>query len=311
MTYLVPQKSSMQTTYNSSVYTVAYFNEIISTDATDNAQTEWDDTTTFARDDYVKVTDLKRIYRCASDNSTNQYPPANPTVWVDYGATNSYKLFDDIIGSQTEFDTNMTIEISANRMNMIAFLNMDNVSSISITQTNLRSDTTFDRVIDLVDYGVLSLYDYWYKPLSYRRDLVIKDLQFLVDAKLTITFNANGIGKVGAVVSGLADNLGLTLFGSKVKLKDYSNYTTDSYGNTSFRKRGCARIITGQVIIDTNLVDETITKVASRRGDLTLYVGDEREDGFGSLSTLGYIETLELEPTPSKTKYPITIIGVI
>jgi len=311
MTFLVPKKKSMETTYNSSIYSVDYFNDILSTDATDNSITEWDSTTEFTKDGFVQVSDLKRIYRCASDASTNQYPPANPTVWVDYGATNSYKLFDDIIGSQTEFDTSMTIEISASQMNTISFLNMDSITSISITHTDLTTNTTFDRVIDLVDYGVLSLYDYWYKPFLYRRDLVIKDLKFISNAKLTITFNSSGTGKVGSVVSGLADTLGLTLFGTKVKLKDYSNYSTDEYGNTSFSKRGYARIITGQVIIDTNLVDETITKVTSRRGELTLYVGDEREDGFGSLTTLGYIETLELEPTPSKTKYPITIIGVI
>jgi len=311
MTYLVPQKSEMSITYNSSVYTVNYFNEILSTDALDKANTDWDSTTTFAKDSWVRVAGLKRVYRCASDTSTNQYPPANPTVWIDYGATNSYKLFDDIIGSQTEFDTSMTIEIGSNRINMMAFLNMDNVSSMDITQTDLNTNETYTRTIDLVYYGVLSLYDYWYKPLSYRRDLVISDLQFLVNAKLTIVFNSSGIGKVGAVVSGLADTLGLTLFGSKVKLKDYSKYSTDDYGNTSFAKRGYARIITGQVLVDTNVIDETITKVSSRRGDLTLYVADEREDGFGSLTTLGYIETLELEPTPSKTKYPITIIGVI
>jgi len=311
MTYLVPQKSEMSITYNSSVYTVNDFNEIISTDATDKANTDWDSTTTFAKDSWVRVAGLKRVYRCSVDTSTNQYPPANPTVWIDYGATNSYKLFDDIIGSQTEFDTSMTIEIGSNRMNMMAFLNMENVSSIDITQTDLNTNETYTRTIDLVYYGVLSLYDYWYKPLSYRRDLVISDLQFLVNAKLTIVFNSSGIGKVGAVVSGLADTLGLTLFGSKVKLKDYSKYSTDDYGNTSFAKRGYARIITGQVLVDTNVIDETIAKVASRRGDLTLYVADEREDGFGSLTTLGYIATLELEPTPSKTKYPITIIGVI
>jgi len=311
MTYLVPQKSKMQTTYNGSIYTVDYFNEIISTDATDNSTTDWDETTTFTKNAYVKVADLKRVYRCASDTSTNEYPPANPTVWVDYGATNSYKLFDDIIGSQTEFDTSMTIELSANGMNMISFLNMDNVASIEITQTELSTNTNVYREINLVDYGVLSLYDYWYNPLTYRKDLVIKDLQFSFNSKLTITFNSGGISKIGTVVSGLADNLGLTLFGTNIKLKDYSRYITDDYGNTSFKKRGYARIITGQVVIDTNLVDKTITKVASRRGDLTLYVADDREDGFGSLTTLGYIETLEIEPSPSKTQYPITIIGVI
>jgi len=311
MTYLVPTKITMGVTYSSSVYTVDYFNSIISTTATDKANVDWNSTTTFAKDSWVRVAGLKRVYRCSADTSTNQYPPANPTVWIDYGATNSYKMFDDIIGSQTEFNTSMTIEIDANMMNMIAFLNMDNVSSIDIVQTDLNTNTTFTKNISLVNYGVQSMYDYWYKPLSYRRDLVLQDLQYLLNSKLTITFTSNGIGKVGTVVTGRADNVGLTLFGSKVRLKDYSTYTTDKYGNTSFSKRGYARIITGQVLIDTNVIDETITKLSSLRGGLTLFVADERADGFGSLTTLGYIETLELEPKPSKTQYPITIIGVI
>lgn len=311
MTYLVPTKSAMEVTYSSSVYTVDYFNNIISTTALDKANTDWDGLTTYAKDGWVRVAGLKRVYRCAAETSTDQYPPANPTVWIDYGATNSYKMFDDIIGSQTEFDTSMTLVLESNRLNMISFLNMDNVSSITIVQTDLITLDTFERTIELINYGVLSLYDYFYKPVSYRRDLVIQDLQFLIDAKLTITFNANGIGKVGAVTTGLADEVGLTLYGSKVRLKDYSTYSTDDYGNTSFAKRGYARIITGQVLVDTNVIDETITKLSALRGGLTLFVADEREDGFGSLTTLGYIETLELEPTPSKTKYPITIIGVI
>ena len=312
MIYLKPVKNEMSVTYSSSVYTVEYFNTIISTTAVDKANTDWDDVTSFAKDSWVRVAGLKRVYRCSAETSVNQYPPANPTVWIDYGAVNSYKMFDDIIGSQTEFDTTMTVKISANRMNSLAFLNLDNISSIQVVQKDLNTDEIlYDETISLVDYGALSLYDYWYKPVSYRRDLIIQDLHFLLSAELTLTFTSSDIGKVGAVVTGLADNIGLTLFGSKVKLKDYSKYTVDAYGNTSFSKRGYARIITGKVLVETNVVDETIAKLATLRGGITLFVGDEALNGFSSLTTLGYISELEIEPKPTKTDYPIKIIGVI
>jgi|GEM_PF-6867341 len=312
MTYLVPIKNDMEVAYNNSIYTVKYFNNIISTTALDKANTDWDSTTSFAKDSWVRVPGLKRVYRCASAESTDQYPPAHPSVWIDYGATNSYKMFDDIIGSQTEFDTSLTLRLSGSSVNSIAFLNMDGISSISITQTDMNTGLIiYENTISLQEFGVLSLYDYWYRPISYRRDLVLDSLGFSTDAELEITFTSGGIGKIGAVVTGLSDYLGITLYGSKVRLKDYSKYTVDDYGNTSFTKRGYARIITGQVLIDTNLVDETMTKLSALRGGLTLFVADERQDGFASMSTLGYIEEIEIEPTASKTKYPIKIIGVI
>lgn len=313
MTYIVPIKNSIEATYNNSIYTVAYFNDIISTTALDKANTDWDDVTTWAKDSWIRIPDLKRVYRCAAETSLNQYPPANPSVWIDYGAVNSYKMFDDIIGSQTEFDTTATVVISSNKINSLAFLNMDNISSIRVVQTDLDTLEVFhDVTYDLSEYGVLSLYDYWYKAVKYRRDLVIQDMYYLINAKIEITFTCNGVGKIGAVISGLADNIGITLYGTKIELRDYSKYRVDDYGNTSFSKRGYARIITAQSLIDTNQIDDISSKLVELRGSITLFVGDEREDGFSSLTTLGYIENIAFQlDNPSKTKYPIKIIGVI
>ena len=312
MIYIVPIKNEMNVAYNSSVYTVNYFNEIISTTALDKANTDWDDTSSFAKDSWVRIAGLKRVYRCAAEVSTNQYPPANPSVWIDYGATNSYKMFDDIIGSQTEFIEELTVTVGANLLNSIAILNLDNVSAISLVQTDLNTnEILLEKTINLTDYGVLSLYDYWYKPLLFERDFINLELIFSPNAEVKITFSSASTGKVGAVVTGLTDNIGLTLFGTKIKLKDYSKYDVDDYGNTSFSKRGYSRIITGKVIIDTSLVDETLSKLARLRGSLTLFIGDDSNNGFKSLTTLGYISEIEIEPKASKTDYPIKIIGVI
>lgn len=312
MTYVIPGKKAIQTIHNGITYFVNYYNEVLSTDAPQDTYENWNSTISYTQDAYVKVDSLKRIYRCASSSSLNQYPPENPTIWVDYGADNSYKMFDDIIGSQTEFNTQMQLSISANSINSLALLNLDSIVSIHIVQVdNYLSDIVYDEMIYLADYGVDTLYEYWYKPLSFRRDLFIGDLSFSTDSTLNIAINGGSTSKVGAVLTGISDTIGITLYGSKIKLKDYSKYVADDYGNMTFSKRGFARIINAQAVIDTSRVDEIIKKVASIRGGLTLFIGDETSDGFSSMTTLGYIENLELSiDDPSKTAYPISIVGV-
>jgi hypothetical protein len=319
MTYVIPKKSILETVYNESIYQASLYNSILSTDAEDDITTEWSNLDangadlTFTQGQFVQVSSLKRVYRCASATSFNEYPPANPTIWTDYGAVNSYKMFDDVINSQTTFTTSCVFSLENNSTNTISFLNLSNINSIRVVQTdNISATTVYDKTFDLTDYGVLSLYDYWYKPVRYKQDLVLDDLYFLHDSTVTITLNSNGIGKVGAVVTGLADDIGLTLYGTSVDVEDYSKYLVDEYGNTTFSKRGYARIINGQVMIDNNLVNDTVAKLAELRGSITLFIGDERKDGYSVLTTLGFIKGLKIAlKNPNKTKYPIKIIGVI
>jgi len=292
---------------------VSLYNSVISTDATDSATPIWDATITNTQGQFVQVSALKRVYRCASASSLNEYPPANPTIWTDYGAVNSYKMFDDIIGSQTVFTNTCTISLDFNLSNTLSILNMKNVNSITITDTDLATgDIFYSNTINMIDYGALSLYDYWYKPTRYRTDFFLHTLEFVPKGRLDITFTSNsGDGAVGAVITGLSDKLGVTLYGTSVKLDDYSKYVFDEFGNTSFSRRGYAKTITAQALIDTNLTDETITKLADLRGETNLFIVDEREDGFGSLTTLGYIKDLTIKiDNPTKLKFPIKIIGV-
>jgi hypothetical protein len=313
MRYVVPIKSTMSMLRDGSEYKVEYFTKPISTTALDKANTDWDATTTYAKDSYVRIPELKRVYRLASDVSTGQFPPAHPSIWIDYGATNSYKMFDDIIGSQTEFVTQMVVAIEANIMNTMAILNMKDVVSVYVVQhDNLLDVDVYEETFDLVDYGASSLYDYWTKPIKYKQDLVIDGLKFLVNGTITLTFNTNEIaGYVGAVVTGIMNDIGVTLTDTNIRFKDYSGYETDAYGNTSFVRRGYAKIISAQALIDTNLIDETAYKLVDLRGGLTLFIANEKADMHSILTTLGYIEDTSFSfDEPSKTKYPIKIIGV-
>ncbi len=313
MTYVVPVKSTLSTIYNESTYEASTYNDVISTDAQDDVITEWDKDTEFTQGQFVKVSALKRLYRCAASSSTGEFPPANSQVFTDYGAVNSYKMFDEVINSQTKFDSSCNVSIGFNRSNTIGILNIKNVYTVQIEQVdNVTSEVVYSKTIELANYGASSLYDYWYKQIQYEKDIVLFDLVYLPDSKINIIFSGNENSLVGSVISGLADNIAITLYGSSVKLNDFSTYQVDEYGNTTFSKRGYSRTITGQVIIDATRIDETIYKLSELRGAITLFSGDEQADGYKSLMTLGYIKDLKIPiDSPSKSKFPITIIGVV
>ena len=314
MNFVNPITTQISTTYNGSVYTKSYYGDLISTTLTDGTYTEWS-AVAFSKDQYVMVTPLKRIYRASRDTLASEYPPANPSAWTDYGALNSYTCLDDMLQSQSESTSNFSMVFQFNKCNTLSILNIDNIETIQIIQyDNLSSTETYNQTINLRTYGATSLYEYWYSPIYLLNQLLVKDLNWSPDSTLTLNFTVTSLetGKVGAIVYGLMEEIGLSLMGSTVGFEDYSTYSVDTYGNTSFVKRGYANVIKANVLIDTKRVDDTMKKLVSLRGKVSLLIGDESDNGFNSMTTLGHIEKVTIPiDNPSKSQFPITIVGVI
>jgi len=311
-------KDTVSDTNNGATYSYDYYNKNATSTVADPTNTTYTDIADFvtkndthSKDDYIVITSLKRVYRCALDGTTGKVPPANPSIWTDYGAINSFSLFDNTIVSQTESTTDFTITFDFDRLNTIALLNMSGLTSVTITQTNNADNSTTLQTVSLRDYGVLSLYDYWYKPTSDIRNFKKIDMQWLPSSTITLNFTVAGTGKIGAVVSGYNEELGLTLYGSTVGFDDNSVYKTDEFGIAAHEKRPSIDILDAKALINTGEVDYTIDKLRRRRGTTSLYIGDERDKGFQSMTVLGYIKQVRIPiENPSKTEFPISIIGV-
>ena len=310
MIYVKPIRQTYTGNYTNFTLERRYFNELISTTFTDESYATYDEKATYNTGDYVIEPNTKRIYRSTKDNNTDTLD--NELSWVDYGATNSFKMFDEIANTQSKFTSSATVEITSYWHDTISFLNLKGVTSIQVVQADINtSEVLFDATYNLINYGVQSLYEYWYNPTTLQTDLFIDNLIFSKNAKITITFSSNSVGYVGAVVTGNKQDLGVTLYGTSVKIKDYSQYKDDPYGNMSFERRPFARIINAKAVIDNSMADYIFGNVAELRGDISLFVGDDRDKGFTSLTTLGYIKDFEIPfDNPVKSELPITIIGV-
>jgi hypothetical protein len=300
-------KNNLSVVNSGATYSYEYYNENQTSTAVGSSYLEYNPATTYNADDYVSIASIKRVFRCTIDGTIGSFPPANPSLWTDYGATNSFALFDNTISTQTQSDLDFTITFDFNQINTLAILNMENITSVRIRQ----SGTTIDKTISMRDFGVLSLYDYWYKPTKNTINFKKLDMQWLPSSTVTIDFIVLGVGKVGSVVSGYLDELGLTLYGTSVGFDDNSIYETDDYGMAKYLKRPSIDILEAKALINTNEVDYTIAKLKQIRGTTSLYIGDERDKGFQSMTILGYIRKIRMDiNNPQKTEFPISIIGV-
>jgi len=306
MNIVIPYTSSLSDANGNSI---EYFNTLISTNVTDQNLNEHDSSTTYALNDVVKIGALKRWYTSNTDNNTDY--PFGSAKWVDMGALNSYACFDKQLNTVSKASRDMVIEIDTSRATKLALLNLTNVTSVTIEVTDTNDNTATSDTVELRDYGVNSLYDYAYKPFRDKTELFYT-LEWLPASKTKITIPyANADIEVGAIVTGVEEDTGVTLYNTTVGFKDFSQVNTDTWGNTTFVPRNVASIIDADIVINTVAVDSVLDTFKDARARLSLFIGDERDTGFESLNTLGFVRNVRIPLTPVKSQYSISIIGVI
>lgn len=149
MNFVDPKLTTLSKTYNDITYTTNYFKPAVKiTGVTDQSISDWAVGTTYNVGDYVKIPELKRIFRNATASNIGKFPLAYlNTDWVDYGVLNSYAMFatDENIGSKTT-GTDCIFEFDFSMSNTIAGTDLDFVSAdvllINTDGVNYKSDYT-------------------------------------------------------------------------------------------------------------------------------------------------------------------------
>lgn len=202
---------------------------------------------------------------------------ATPPSWLDLGATNRFKMFDEIISTQTVFAAEVDVDITpAVVVNSAAFFGMsgneitltitDPIEGVVYTETRSLQDNTF----------IVNWYAYFFEEIAFLSDMVFLNLPAYGNA----TFNAiidGGVGdaKVGEVVIGKQRNLGVSNFGTSVSIQDYSIKSTDEFGNTVIVPRAFAKRADYDVTVNTSSVAATQKALADIRTTPTVFIGDE------------------------------------
>ena len=260
---------------------------LLSTTAESDSTSAYDPDTKYSKGDVV-AEEERRYESMIDDNDT--YPPDNTlaevgpgdATWLDLGATNKWRPFDQVIAAQCEGDGDLEIEIDPpSAITAVAFFNLD-ATRLEIEIPEKQDDDTWETVWlredSLIDNTMV--YDAWtyaYAPIHYQADLAAWDLPTLIeDARLTLRIkhvDDDTNAKVGQIVMGRQVDLGMTTYGSQAGIDDWSTVERDKYGNATIRRRRHSRRFRYDVTVDDGDIYRVQSRLIQYLATPAVYVG--------------------------------------
>lgn len=217
----------------------------------------WVSGTSYSADD--KVIYNHRMYNRITSGDGTTHPNLDLTHWLDLGATNKYRMFDNIISSVSSRTGDIQFTLTPNQVvNGIALLNV-NASTVRVVMTDPVDGVVYDRTRELrVSGNVTDYFSYFFTPPASLSDLntaLFLDLPSKPTATITVYISSGAaLVEVGEVVYGVQTVVGRTNYGTSIGIKSYSRKDVDEFGKVTVVKRKNSKYCEYDVDIDnTNL----------------------------------------------------------
>jgi hypothetical protein len=247
--------------------------------------------TTYSLGDKVISTTTHHEYESlANSNLGNALTDA--TKWLDLGSNNRWRMFDQLNSSLTIRDEQIDVTVDINgRADGIAILNVL-AATIQIIVT-ADAIEVYNETFDMVsDSGVDNWYEYFFEPIVRKSNLIVTDLPNVADPQIQIIIdNATGSTEVGTVVIGQSKDLGMTIYGARTGIQDYSRKTTDEFGNFTIVERAYAKRATFDVTVDNDKIDAISDLLALYRATPVVWVGT---DDYNSTWIYGFYKDFSI-----------------
>lgn len=268
--------------------------KIVECSVPENDAPLWDKAKAYKKEERVILNHY--IYEAVAENE-NKNPESNADFqdapWRFVGPTNQYACLDIYNYTQTqagEKEKTLTIKVPYTiPATAIGLLNMRAVkATVSVTST--WNEEIFYGKYDLLKDS-LHAWDYWFGPFRYQKDLVLTQIS-PVDGELSITLEHGDRPAIGMIVVGQKVEFGLTQYGARSGFVDYSQQTTNAYGNVTWVKRRTARRASYPVFIHPQDADYVQDALSELSGNPALWIGDNGA-GFRSLAVWGFLKEFD------------------
>ena len=200
----------------------------------------------------------------------------DPAWWLDLGATNKLRMFDQVNGTVTT-GAGGTIDVTIDtttRADGLALFGLDALA-VHVVVTNA-SGTLYDQTYSLAaDNGITSWYEWLTQEKEFQTDLVLTDLPANQGNNIRVVITGTGVIECGTMVLGQLRDLGSTPFGAKGGIADYSRKDTDDFGNTRLVERAYAKRWSFQPLVEKHQVDPLFRILAQYRATPIVWIGAE------------------------------------
>lgn len=236
---------------------------------------------------------------------------AIPPTWLDLGATNRFKMFDGIIGTQTIEQFEIDVSVLPNTViNSAAFFGLFG-NLITLIMTDPIEGEVYNQSRSLQDNTlVVDWYPYFFDEIAFLPDMVFLDLPSFGSASLRAIIDGGASdAKVGEMIIGRQRDIGVTNFGTSVSIVDFSVKNTDEFGNIIITTRAFSKRAEYDVTINTNAVASVQKSLADIRTTPTVFVGDQNR---AETVVYGFYKKFNIVlSTPSVSDCSIEVEGLV
>lgn len=197
--------------------------------------------------------------------------------WLDLGVTNPWRTFDEKIGTVTTNPESIRFSIRADQtINALAFFGVD-AGSIRVTVTDPSLGRVFEYEASPVSTdGIDNWYQYLFAPIELVEDFVVLEVPAGTYGTIDVTLDKpGGLAKLGALVLGQTETLGVALYGTSIRLRDFSRKERDDFGNFVIQERDFSKVAEFDVAVDTANIGAVQRAVAKYRARPVVWIGEE------------------------------------
>lgn len=259
--------------------------KLLSSSVPEDDYAEWNSATSYSIGSRVMIVAQHRCYESLTINA-NTPPASSPDDWLDLGATNRWRMFDDKVGTPTRALGEIIVEIKAGLVSSVALFNafaetvrievIDDVEGVLHDETFVLQDFS-----DIVDY-----WEYCFLPVKHSPALIDTGFAAYTSSKIrvTLTTGEGTYAACGALVVGLLHTFSdSVLSGASLGIQSFSRKDRDEFGNWVVVRRATSKRVRMRARVQKSDVDSLYKLLESLDSIPAVYDG-----GGGYAGTLIY-----------------------
>lgn len=198
-----------------------------------------------------------KIYEAIINNSSTTTPNLDQTNWLDLGATNRYRMFDNIISSVSGQTGGIEFTLTPNQsIDSLILLNV-NAATVRLVMNDPIDGVVYDETKTLRSSSeVIDYFTYFFAAIDITGDVdtvVFTDLPIKPTASITVYVDSGlSYVEVGEVVYGTKTVVGRTNYSTAIGIKSYSRKDVDEFGKVTVIKRKNSKYAEYDIDIDNS-----------------------------------------------------------
>lgn len=263
---------------------------------------------TYAAETWVRHN--HRVWQALKETEKEPGATGSENDWLDGGATNLWRMFDEKVGTQTININGVEVVIETDDFaDGVYLLNLWS-NSVRVTMIDAIEGEVYEREVSTVAADVDDWWEYFFEPITRTSDVVLDDLPPYagVEIKIEILVAEGDTARVGAVGIGSTFDIGRARWGTSVGVRDFSIKEQDEWGNVFVQERDYSKRPEFDLLIETPRVDLVMSELAKLRARPCIYIAHSK---FTSTIALGfYRELMMVLSNPSVSECTLTIEGL-